>query len=110
MKHLAVLAAAPSPQCYFLNRQPKCGLLWFFSKESAPWLQYDAGRHFCPSDTMKDMLAHLEKLHKEAAECERIARLATDSVKRELFTRLADHYRVLADEVERAVRNLSGSD
>ena len=63
-----------------------------------------------PRDTMKDMLAHLEKLHKEAAECERIARLATDSVKRELFTRLADHYRVLADEVERAVRNLSGSD
>jgi uncharacterized protein YdcH (DUF465 family) len=54
---------------------------------------------------MKDMLAHLEKLRKETAECEIIAKLALDDRKRELFARLADHYRELADEIDRMVRN-----
>jgi len=54
----------------------------------------------CP---MKDMLAHLEKLRVQIAECELIRDLATDSVKRELFNRLAEHYKVLAGEVERAI-------
>jgi hypothetical protein len=54
---------------------------------------------------MKDMLAHLEKLRKEVAECEMIAKLATNYGKRELFARLANDYRVLTDEVERAIRN-----
>ena len=57
---------------------------------------------------MKDMLAHLEKLREETAECEIIAKLPTDTRKRELFARLADHYRVLADEIERVVRNNTG--
>ena len=52
---------------------------------------------------MKDMLAHLEKLQVQIAECELIRDLATDSVKRELFNRLAEHYKVLAGEVERAI-------
>jgi len=50
---------------------------------------------------MKDMQAHLEKLRTETAECEMIAKLATE--KHELFSKLAQHYKVLASEVERAI-------
>ena len=53
---------------------------------------------------MKDLQAHLEKLRMEIADCEMIARLATDKVKQQLFIKLAEHYRVLASEVERAVK------
>ena len=51
------------------------------------------------------MQAHLEKLRAETTNCERIAKLATDTAKRDLFTRLAQHYRVLASEVEHAIKN-----
>ena len=44
------------------------------------------------------MQAHLEKLRAETINCERIAELATDTAKRDLFTRLAQHYRILASE------------
>ena len=53
---------------------------------------------------MKDMQAQLEKLRVEAANCEMISRLATDRNKRELFARLAEHYKVLAAEVERSIK------
>jgi hypothetical protein len=53
--------------------------------------------------SMKDMKAHLEKLRADAAECALIRDLATDTKKRELFTRLAEHLQVLASEVERAI-------
>lgn len=53
---------------------------------------------------MKDVQAHLEKLRAKIADCEMIARLATDQVKQKLFARLAEHYRVLASEVERAMK------
>jgi hypothetical protein len=52
---------------------------------------------------MQDMLAHLEKLGVQIAECEMIRDLATDPAKRELFTKLAEHYKVLAAEVQRAI-------
>lgn len=52
---------------------------------------------------MRDMMAHLEKLKTDAAECALIRDLATDPVKRELFNRLADHLNALASEVEAAV-------
>jgi heme oxygenase len=52
---------------------------------------------------MKDMQEHLEKLHRDAAECAIIRDLATDPKKRELFTKLAEHMSVLASEVERAI-------
>jgi hypothetical protein len=55
------------------------------------------------------MQTHLETLRAEAAECEKIAKLATDEAKRELFTRLARHYRVLASEVERAIKEKEAS-
>ncbi|WP_315703849.1 MULTISPECIES: hypothetical protein [unclassified Bradyrhizobium] len=53
---------------------------------------------------MKDMIAHLDKLRADAAECAMIRDLTTDRAKRELFGRLADHLDVLASEVERAVQ------
>ena len=52
---------------------------------------------------MEDMVAHLETLRVQIAECEMIRDLATDRAKRELFTKLAEHYKVLADEVQRAI-------
>ncbi|MGM4961582.1 hypothetical protein ACT4MK_01210 (plasmid) [Bradyrhizobium barranii] len=52
---------------------------------------------------MEDMQAQLEKLRTDAAECALIRDLATEPKKRELFTRLAEHLRVLADEVEHAI-------
>ncbi len=52
---------------------------------------------------MKDMQAQLEKLLAEASECAMIANLATNEAKRQLFTRLAEHYGVLAAEVKRAI-------
>ena len=58
---------------------------------------------------MQDMRAHLEKLRTDAAECSLIRDLATDPIKRELFTRLAEHLTVLAGDVERAIaRQLGG--
>jgi heme oxygenase len=56
---------------------------------------------------MQDMRVHLEKLRVQAAECEMIRDLATDKAKRELFAKLAEHFKVLASEVERAIRERS---
>jgi len=52
---------------------------------------------------MKVMTEQLEKLRIEAEDCALISRLATDPHKRELFARLADHLKVLAEDVERAI-------
>jgi hypothetical protein len=52
---------------------------------------------------MQDMRAHLEKLLAEAAECALISELAIDRAKRDLFARLAEHLKVLATQVERAI-------
>lgn len=51
---------------------------------------------------MKDIQAYLEKLQVQTAECEIIRDLATDPKKRELFARLAEHFRTLSVELERA--------
>jgi hypothetical protein len=56
---------------------------------------------------MKDMQAQLEKLREQAAEFAGIASRATDAAKRELFSRLAEHFVVLASEVEKAVANVA---
>jgi hypothetical protein len=53
---------------------------------------------------MQDMQKHLEKLRTDAAECALIRDLATETVKKELFARLAQHLEVLAHEVEQAIR------
>jgi hypothetical protein len=52
---------------------------------------------------MQDMVAQLEKLRRDAAEAQLICDLATDMRKRELFAKLASHFRVLAGEIEKAI-------
>jgi len=59
---------------------------------------------------MKDMQEHLEKLRVQIAECEMIRDLATDPKKRDLFARLAEHHKVLAGELERAIGAASLAD
>jgi hypothetical protein len=52
---------------------------------------------------MKDMKAHLERLRVQMSECELIRDLTTDKEKRELFDKLAQHFKTLATELERAI-------
>jgi hypothetical protein len=52
---------------------------------------------------MKDYLASIEKLRKDAAEAALIRDLATDKKKRELYQKLHDHLLRLADEVKQAM-------
>jgi hypothetical protein len=52
---------------------------------------------------MQDMRAHLEKLQLQIAECEIIRDLATDPQKRELFGELAEHHKMLAALVKKAI-------
>jgi hypothetical protein len=59
---------------------------------------------------MQDMRVHLEKLRTDAAECALIRDLATDTKKRELFTRLALHLSMLASEVEAAIAASTGGE
>jgi hypothetical protein len=59
---------------------------------------------------MQDMQAQLIKLRDQAAEFNRIAARATDAAKQELFTRLAEHFLVLASEVEKAVKKVTPSE
>jgi len=59
---------------------------------------------------MKDMQTHLEKLRVQVAECEMIRDLATDPAKRDLFAKLAEHFKVLVAEVERAIAERAAPD
>ena len=52
---------------------------------------------------MHDMQASAEKLRAEADYAEQIARSATDPQKRELYERLAVHFRKLAGEIEMVI-------
>jgi hypothetical protein len=52
---------------------------------------------------MQDYQASIEKLRRDASEAALIRDLATDVGKREIFSRLHDHFTRLADEVERAM-------
>jgi hypothetical protein len=56
---------------------------------------------------MQDMQAQLVRLREQAVEFELIAARATDAAKQELFTRLAEHFRVLASEVEKAIAKMA---
>ena len=55
------------------------------------------------SRSMQDMKASAEKLRAEADYAEQIARSATDGQKRELYERLAVHFRQLAGDIEKAM-------
>jgi hypothetical protein len=50
---------------------------------------------------MEDMKASVEKLRAEAGYADQIARSATVEQKRELYERLAVHFRQLAGEIEK---------
>jgi hypothetical protein len=52
---------------------------------------------------MTDLEARLERFENLATECEMIGRLALDGTKRELYSRLASHYRELIDDMRKAI-------
>ena len=52
---------------------------------------------------MKDYLASIVRLQKDAADAALIRDQATDDAKREMFERLCRHFNQLADEIEQAV-------
>jgi len=52
---------------------------------------------------MTDLQNRLERFETLTAECELIAKLATDSTKRELYLRLAVQYRDLAGDMRKAI-------
>jgi hypothetical protein len=52
---------------------------------------------------MQDMEASAKKLHAEADYAAQIASSATNQQKRELYERLAAHFRQLAGEIEKAM-------
>ena len=52
---------------------------------------------------MTDLQAKLERFETDAAECEMIARLASDGAKRELYSRLALHYRELVADARQLI-------
>ncbi|WP_202639156.1 hypothetical protein [Bradyrhizobium sp. CCBAU 051011] len=56
---------------------------------------------------MQDMKASAEKLRAEADFAEQIARSATDRQKRELYERLAAHFRQLAGDIEKMMADRS---
>jgi len=56
---------------------------------------------------MKDYLASMEKLRRDAAEAALIRDLATDPTKRAMFGRLNEHLNRLADEVENAMGSIA---
>jgi hypothetical protein len=53
---------------------------------------------------MRDYHASLEKLRNNAAEAALIRDLATDTTKREMYSRLHEHFSRLAHEVEAAMK------
>jgi hypothetical protein len=52
---------------------------------------------------MTDLECKLERFETLAAECELIAKVATDGAKRELYLRLAEHYRELIADMRTAI-------
>ena len=59
---------------------------------------------------MQDMQTYLEKLRQQLAECELIRDLATDAVKRDLFATLAEHFKVLAAQIEQTIAGRAATD
>jgi len=56
---------------------------------------------------MNDMQSHLKTLRAKIDECKRLERASKRPVRRDVFKRLAAHYKVLADELERAIAQTS---
>jgi hypothetical protein len=58
---------------------------------------------------LQDLIAKREKLLVEATDCDLIANLATDTKKRELFSRLSKHITQLADDIAREIAEARGA-
>lgn len=54
---------------------------------------------------MRDVKARIEKLVMDAADCEMIAQLATVAAKRRTFMRLAETYRLMADDLRAVIKS-----
>jgi hypothetical protein len=54
---------------------------------------------------MTDLQDRLERFETLTAECELIAKLATDSTKREFYLKLSEQYRQLAMDMRQAIAN-----
>jgi hypothetical protein len=52
---------------------------------------------------MTDFEAKLERFETLAAECDLISKLSADRTKRELYLRLSQHYRELADDMRTVI-------
>jgi len=52
---------------------------------------------------MTELEAKLARFEDLATECEMIGKLALDGTKRELYSRLAFHYRELIDDMHKAI-------
>jgi hypothetical protein len=57
--------------------------------------------------SMRDMQAHLKTLRGKIAEFKRLERESRRNARRDVFKRLAAHYKVLADVLERAIAQCS---
>ncbi|HXO96351.1 MAG TPA: hypothetical protein VN857_07180 [Chthoniobacterales bacterium] len=65
--------------------------------------QRRTGAGFVGGHAMTDLECRLDRFETLAAECELIAKLATDGAKRELYLRLALHYRELVADMHKAI-------
>jgi len=66
--------------------------------------QEDSAVQSQESKAVKDYQASLEKLRRDAAEAALIRDLATDRSKQQVFNRLHEHLKRLADDVEAAMK------
>ena len=68
-----------------------------------PGLRLDVLEAFDGDTPMTDLQDRLERFETLTAECELIAKLATDSTKREFYLRLSEQYRQLAVDMRQAI-------
>ena len=66
-------------------------------------LRFRASKAFYGDTPMTELQDRLERFETLTAECELIAKLATDSRKREIYLQLAVEYRDLAGDTRRAI-------
>ncbi|MEY9224414.1 hypothetical protein [Bradyrhizobium ottawaense] len=68
-----------------------------------PGLRLDVLEAFDGDTPMTELQDRLERFETLTAECELIAKLATDSTKREFYLKLSEQYRQLAVDMRQAI-------
>jgi hypothetical protein len=68
-----------------------------------PGLRFDVLEAFDGDTPMTELEDRLERFETLTAECELIAKLATDSTKREFYLKLSEQYRQLALDMRQAI-------